>query len=206
MSPEVTSRAFSPRGERERYVSPDAGNSGEGSTGAAAALRFRSTGRPGTPNTVEWGGTSRTTTVLAPITLSWLTPPVSVKFTQELLEESLGARLVSPDTDEVELFFDPDPLITYLLGIQDEIEQPPVDAQIVARHDEQITIIPGRSELLIDERGVSAAVLQAARSATNSSMAAANAATSSGGTTRPAPAASLATCASPPATARMVGQ
>jgi len=105
-----------------------------------------------------------------PVTLSWLTPPVSVKFSREILEQSLGARLVSPDSDEVELFFDPDPLITHLLSNRDEIEQPPLDARIVARQDEEITIIPGRSELLIDELGVSGAVLQAARSATKAGV------------------------------------
>ncbi|MCJ7726023.1 MAG: VanW family protein, partial [Acidimicrobiia bacterium] len=105
-----------------------------------------------------------------PVTLSWLTPPVSVTFSKQLLEESLDARLVSPDSDEVELFFNPDPLITYLLGIRDQIEQPPVDAKIIARSDEQITIIPGRSELLIDESVISGAVLQASRSATKAGV------------------------------------
>ncbi|MBU1227816.1 MAG: VanW family protein [Actinobacteria bacterium] len=102
----------------------------------------------------------------SPVTLSWLTPPVSVKFDQALLSESLRARLVSPDSDELEFYFDADPLITYLLGIRDQIEQPPVDAKIVARMDEQLTIIPGRSELLIDESAVAGALLQASRSAT----------------------------------------
>jgi len=105
-----------------------------------------------------------------PVTLGWLTPPVSVTFDQALLEESLAARLVSPDTNEVELFFDADPLITFLLGIRDEIEQPPVDAKIVARIDEEVTIIPGRSELLIDEQAISGAVLQASRSATKAGV------------------------------------
>lgn len=106
----------------------------------------------------------------SPVTLSWLTPPVSVTFSRQLLEESLDARLVSPDSDDVELFFNPDPLITYLLSIRTEIEQPPVDAKIVARSDEQITIIPGRSELLINESGIADAVLKASRSATKAGV------------------------------------
>jgi len=105
-----------------------------------------------------------------PVTLSWLTPPIAVRIEQRLLEESLRARLVDPDTDEVELYFDPDPLLTYLLGIRTEIEQEPFDAQIVARHDEQITIIPGRSALIIDDLAVAPAVMQAARSATKAGV------------------------------------
>jgi vancomycin resistance protein YoaR len=104
------------------------------------------------------------------VTLSWLTPPIAVHLDQSLLEESLRARLISPDTDEVELYFDPDPLLTYLLGIRGEIEQEPFDAQIIARHDEQITIIPGRSALIIDDLGVAPAVMQAARSATKAGV------------------------------------
>ena len=106
----------------------------------------------------------------SPITLSWLTPLIAVNIDRSLLEESLRARLVSPDTDEVELYFDPDPLLTYLLGMRDEIEQEPFDAQIIARHDEQITIIPGRSALIIDDLGVAPAVMQAAKSATKAGV------------------------------------
>jgi len=105
-----------------------------------------------------------------PITLTWLTPPIAVTLEQSLLEESLRARLIDPDTNEVELYFDPDPLLTYLLGIRSEIEQEPFDAQIIARHDEQITIIPGRSALIIDDLGVAPAVMQAARSATKAGV------------------------------------
>ncbi|MCB2224076.1 MAG: VanW family protein [Actinobacteria bacterium] len=106
----------------------------------------------------------------ADITLSYLTPPVSVRFDQTLLAESLRARLTDSESDDVELYFDADPLITYLLGIRDQIEQPPQDAEIVARWDEQVTIVPGRSQLLIDESKVSNAVLQAARSATKAGV------------------------------------
>jgi len=105
-----------------------------------------------------------------PVTLSWLTPPIAVHLEQSLLEQSLRARLIDPDSDEVELYFDPDPLLTYLLGIRGEIEQEPFDAQIVARHDEQITIIPGRSALVIDDLAVASAVMQAARSATKAGV------------------------------------
>jgi vancomycin resistance protein YoaR len=111
-----------------------------------------------------------TALIESPVTLSWLMPPVSVRFETELLESSLRARLSDDTDEEVEFYFDPDPLITYLLGIRSEIEQPPLDAQIVAREDEQLTIIPGRSELLIDELGVSSAVLRAARSATRAGV------------------------------------
>jgi len=102
----------------------------------------------------------------SPITLTWLTPLITVDIDRTLLEQSLRARLVSSETNEVELYFDPDPLLTYLLGIRHQIEQEPFDAQIIARHDEEITIIPGRSALIIDDLGVAPAVMRAAKSAT----------------------------------------
>ena len=105
-----------------------------------------------------------------PITLSWLTPPISVRFEQPLLARSLRARIVDDAGSQVELYFDADPLITFLLGIRDQIEQPPLDARIVARHDEAVSIIPGRSELLVDDAAVSEAVMRAARSATKAGV------------------------------------
>jgi vancomycin resistance protein YoaR len=103
----------------------------------------------------------------APVILSRLNPDVQVTFTREVLAEALRIGEVTPNgAGMVEINFDREVLADYLNPIRDQIEFPPVDAQVVIRPDETPTIIPGRNGLLVDEAALPDAVVAATKSVT----------------------------------------
>ncbi len=107
--------------------------------------------------------------VSAPIVLSRLNPDVQVELSVNVLTSAVRSRVVG-DTPQIELYFDSEPIMTFIGSRRDQIEFEPVDAQVVIRPDLTPTIIPGRNALIIDDAGIPDAVMAAATSVTHAGV------------------------------------
>jgi vancomycin resistance protein YoaR len=106
-----------------------------------------------------------------PIRLTRVVPNIEVEIPVEVLAEALDAEIVgAPLNPSIRLSFSLEPLMEHIEPLRDELETPPLDAQIVIRPDETPTIIPGRNGLLVDDAQLDDAAMAAARSVTRSGL------------------------------------
>jgi vancomycin resistance protein YoaR len=109
--------------------------------------------------------------IAGPVILSRLAPEARVVFGVDVLASALRTTQEIIDGEQViEIYFDDDTLLTHLLPVQRELEFPAQSAQLVARFDEEITVIPGRNALRVDVGAIAGAVLKAAQSVTRSGV------------------------------------
>lgn len=105
--------------------------------------------------------------VRGPVTLAKIIPEISLTIPEEVLTRAIASRVIGPEDDPIiELFFQIGPLVQYINPIRDQVEAPPVDAQIVIRPDDVPLILPGANGVRVDDGKLPAAVLTAARSVT----------------------------------------
>lgn len=124
-----------------------------------------------TDEQIDAGVAAANRLISGPVTLARLVPEARVDFPVEVLADALRTRQEIIDgAASFELYFDDDTLLTFLLPLQNTLEFPAQSAQLVARPDEQISVIPGRSALRIDVAAIASAVFEAAQSATRSGV------------------------------------
>ncbi len=109
--------------------------------------------------------------ISGPVVLTRLIPEARIDFPVGVLADALRTRQEIIDGETViELFFDDDTLLTFLLPFQNDLEFPAQSAQLVARPDEDISVIPGRNALRIDVAQIAPVVFAAAHSASRSGV------------------------------------
>lgn len=124
-----------------------------------------------TNDQIDAAANAATRLISGPVTLTRLLPEARIDFPVEVLADALRTRQEIVDGETViELYFDDDTLLTYLLPFQSDLEFPALSAQLVARPDEEVSVIPGRSALRIDVVQIAPVVLAAAQSATRSGV------------------------------------
>jgi len=77
-------------------------------------------------------------------------PEVEVAFTPEQLASAFHSEVTSNSPTRIEFGLDPEMLLPVIEPLRDQIEQPPRDARFAINSDGSATLLPGRSETVLD--------------------------------------------------------
>jgi vancomycin resistance protein YoaR len=103
------------------------------------------------------------TYVDSPVTLTGTDPDVEITFSRKDLFSALRTELKTSSPATFKVWLDPAAILPLLEPIQSMIEQPPRDAEVIVDEDEKnVTVIPSRNGVVLDDSLVMAAVIEAA--------------------------------------------
>ncbi len=98
-----------------------------------------------------------------PVTLTGTDPDVEITFSRDNLFSALRTELKTSSPASFKVWLDPAAIHPLLEPIRDMIEQAPRDAEVIVNEEEKnVTVIPSRNAVVLDDSLVMAAVTEAA--------------------------------------------